>query len=149
MARKAQRATRKKETPASQATEKYRANREYIVESERERQAVEAAVIIQQSFPVSEPTRYNQGHRSVRPTDTSTMGSSAEVHLAHPEPAPHRTRANVPSIHGRPSTPLPKYERHDPLRKGEARAEIHAGPEESPSNTERDNSSRDVVQESH
>jgi len=142
-ARRAQRTT-EKDTPARQATEKFRTDRDYLRRRERERQAVEAALIIQMSLPVPEPTRYNMGHRSVRPTETSTMGSSAEVRLARPEPALHRpSSTNAPATGSRPSTPLPKYERHDPLRRVEETAELDPRGQ-SPSSTERDNPSPNV-----
>lgn len=133
-----------KETPARQATEKFRANLAYFEERQRERRAVEAALILQMSFPVAERTRYNRGHRSVRPTETSTMGPSAEVPLARPEPVLHRPRStNGPSSDSRPSTPLPPYSRYDPLRKEEQAAELH--PEEGrTSDSERDNPSPTV-----
>ncbi len=146
-ARKAQRATNE-DTPARQATKRYRANRDYLRGRERERQAIEAALIIQTSLIVPEPTRYNRGHLSVRPTATSTIGSSAEVQLALPEPAVHRTRpTNAPNADSRPSTPLPKYARHDPLQRVEGMAELHPR-EGSPNYTERNSLSPNVEPES-
>ena len=146
MARRRQRPAKEK-TPARQATDNFRAERDYLRRQERERQAIEAALIIQMSFPEQEMTRYNTGHRSVRPTEISTVGLSAGVRLSRPEPALHRTRStNASDPDSRPATPLPKYERYDPLRKREETAELHPV-ERSPSYTERDSPSSMVERE--
>lgn len=148
-ARKAPRATTTKETPARQATNRFLADREYLQSRERARQAIEAALIIQMSLPVHEPTRYNTGHRSVRPVELSTMGSSAEVHVTRPEPALHRTSStNATNPGSRPTTPLPKYARYDPLRKVKETAES-VSEEESPSYTERNSPSPNVERGLH
>lgn len=148
-ARKAPRATTTKETPARQATNRFLADREYLQRIERARQAIEAALIIQMSFPVREPTRYNRGHHSVRPIELSTMGSSAEVQVTRPEPALHRTSStNATNPGSRPTTPLPKYARYDPLRKVRETAEFDSE-EESPSYTARNSPSPDVERGSH
>ncbi|MCJ1365454.1 hypothetical protein MMC16_004575 [Acarospora aff. strigata] len=85
----------------------------------RARIASEAALIFQASLPLHEPVRCTRYNHAARSTEQSTTWSSDRIRLARPESALYSNSSGTLPLRmaDRPATPLPKYEREDPLRK--------------------------------
>ncbi len=108
-------------------------------QQERRAQMVsEAAMLIHQGSEAGEYPQYTHFHSSTRSTESSAMWSSAGHAVTQPEPTWQTTRSPTASLSRvtTATTPLPKYEREDPLfRSQESSAEFHPM-ERSPTYTE-------------
>ena len=95
-------------------------------ERRAQRVAVEA-VTIEMTPQAGDFAREISHDSAVTTTEELALGASAVVFLTRPEPALHRRLSMTASldIAGAPATPLPKYEREDPLQREEATADFY------------------------
>ncbi|KAI9878201.1 MAG: hypothetical protein M1830_001593 [Pleopsidium flavum] len=91
----------------------------------RERRAQRAAVeavTVEMLLQARESTRQFRNNSAVTFTEELRLGASAEAYVTRPESALHRRLSMAASLDmaSDPATPLPRYEREDPLRRHQA-----------------------------
>jgi len=128
-ARKRMRAV-KEDMQRRQMHDVVRANHRAREVRQRERRAQRVAVeavTIEMTPQAGDFAREISHDSAVTTTEELALGASAEVFLTRPEPALHRRLSMTASldIAGAPATPLPKYEREDPLQREEATADFY------------------------